>query len=77
MPPANDRRSRYGTSRDPEGAHALLCSRRSTIDSFISGDDFDAILELLEEDEIIQNSIDVQVDEVSKVPFILNDHVIF
>ena len=45
------------------------------MDSFIS--DFDAILELLEEDEIIQNSIDVQVDEVSKVPFILNDHVIF
>ncbi len=47
------------------------------MDSFINGDDFDAILELLEEDEIIQNSIDVQVKEVSKIPFMLSENVIF
>ena len=59
--------------------HKCCCVQRVTyvyvsgiMNSFINGDDFDAILELLEEDEIIQNSIDVQVEEVSKIPFMLS-----
>ncbi len=36
------------------------------MESVINGDDLDAILELLEEDEAFQNMIDDQVDEVTK-----------